>query len=177
MDRRWYGIIIILIIGLSAMYLIVDNSTSVGNAVAVVGDVSVTLPPTFKTGATHVKDTSMYNSDDNIIFVTFIGKGNNALKYYKGNLSTMNNNPNINILDNEDKNNTGIIHYENYKSKYDNINETLVFFEKDNRTLSIKLLNFDNSKDQENVISFIKENIKLDYKQNTNSDEYQQFTI
>ena len=89
----------------------------------------------------------------------------------------MNNNPNINILDNEDKNNTGIIHYENYKSKYDNINETLVFFEKDNRTLSIKLLNFDNSKNQENVISFIKENIKLDYKQNTNSDEYQQFTI
>ena len=34
MDKRWIGIIIILIIGLGCMYLIVDNSTSVGNAVS-----------------------------------------------------------------------------------------------------------------------------------------------
>ena len=178
MDKRWIGILIILIIGLSAMYLIVVNTTSVGNAVAVVGDVSVTLPPSFKTGATHVKDTSMYNPDNNkTIFVNFIGKGDNALKYYKGNLSSMKRDSNINILDNSTKNNTGIIHYENYKSKYGNPNEALVFFEKDNRTLSIKLLRYDDFKDQDKDIEFIIENIKLDYKQHKNSDEYQQFTI
>ena len=61
MDRRWIGILIILIVGLSAMYLIVDNSNTVGNAISVIGDVSVTLPPGYKTGATHATDFSMYN--------------------------------------------------------------------------------------------------------------------
>ena len=49
MDKRWIGIIIILIIGLGCMYIIVDNSNSVGNAVTVISDVTITLPPGYIT--------------------------------------------------------------------------------------------------------------------------------
>ena len=56
MDKRWIGIIIILIAGLGCMYLIVDNSTSVGNAVNVINDVTITLPP----GYINTEDGSNY---------------------------------------------------------------------------------------------------------------------
>ena len=49
MDKRWIGIIIVLLAGLGCMYLVVSNSTSVGNAVSVISDVAVTLPPGYIT--------------------------------------------------------------------------------------------------------------------------------
>ncbi len=54
MDKRWIGILIVLIAGLGCMYLIVSNSNSVGSAVSVINDVTITLPPGYITS----EDTS-----------------------------------------------------------------------------------------------------------------------
>ena len=178
MDTRWIKILIILIIGLSAMYLIVDNSNTVGNAITVIGDVSVTLPPGFKAGDTHATDASMYNPDNNnTIFMEFLGKGNTSLKSYKQNLNSLKSNGNVNILDHSKKDNYYVIHYEDYGSKYDNPKETLIFFEKDNRTLSMRLVKYDSFNTQDKEISFIMDNVKQDFKQNKNTNEYKEFTI
>jgi len=178
MDTRWIKILIILIIGLSAMYLIVDNSDTVGNAISVIGDVSVTLPPGFKAGDAHATDVPMYNPDNNnTIFMEFIGKGNTSLKNYKQSLNSLKSNENVNVLDHSKKDNYYIIHYENYASKFDNKNETLVFFEKCDRTLSMKLMKYDSFDTQDKEISFIIKNLKQDFKQNKNTNEYKEFTI
>ena len=178
MDIRWIKILIILIIGLSAMYLIADNSNSVGNAICVIGDVTVTLPSGFKTGDSHATDVSIYNPDNNnTIFIKFISKGNGALKTYNDTLDSLKHNDNVIILDHSKKDNYYVIHYENYKTKYNNPNETQVFFEKDNRTLSMKLVKYDSFDTQDKEISYIIDNTQLDFKQNKNTNEYKEFTI
>jgi hypothetical protein len=178
MDTRWIKILIILIVGLSAMYLIVDYSNTVGNAITVIGDVSVTLPPGYKAGDTHAKDASMYNpANNNTIFIKFLEKGNNSLKVYKQNLNSLKGNDNVTILDHSKKDNYYVIHYKNYATKYNNPNETLVFFAKDNHTFSMRLVKYDSFDSQDKPISFIIDNIKLDFKQKKNTDESTEFTI
>ena len=178
MDTRWIKILIILIIGLSAMYLIVDHSNTVGNAITVIGDVSVTLPPGYKTGESHATDASIYNPSNNqTIFIEFLGKGDNCLKSYKQNLNSLKSNDNVNIIDHSKKDDYYVIHYENYATKYDNPNETLMFFAKNNRTLSMKLVKYDSFESQDKEISFIIDNVKQDFKQNKNTNDYKEFTI
>ena len=178
MDRRWIGILIILIVGLSAMYLIVDNSNTVVNAISVIGDVSVTLPPGYKTGATHATDFSMYNpSNENTIFVNFLEMGNHSQKYYKKNLTALKNNPDITVYDYSSNGTVHTIHYNDPNSKYKNHNETLVFFEKVNRTLSMRLVKFDSFSDQNDEIPFIMDNVKKDFKQNKANGEFKEFTV
>ena len=178
MDRRWIGIIIILIIGLSAMYLIVDSSNTVGNAIAVIGDVTVSLPPDYKTGATHTTDFSMYNpSNNHTIFVNFLDMGNHSGKYFKNNLTALKNNPDITIYNYSSNGTVHTIQYNNPNSKYSPHNETLVFFEKVNRTFSIKLVKFDNFSDQNDEIEYIMKNVQKDFKQNKADGQFSEFSI
>lgn len=178
MDSRWIKIIIILIIGLSAMYLIVDNSDTVGDAITVIGDVSITLPPGFKTGDTHATDVSMYDpSNNNTVFINYLKAGNHSLKYYKSNLSALKNNPDITIFNHESNGTVHTIQYNNPNSKYENHNETLVFFEKENRTLSMRLVKYDSFNDQDKDISFIVDHTIKDFKQNKAKQEFKEFTI
>ena len=44
MDKRWILIIIIAIIGLSSMYLIVDESMTVGSAITTFSKTTITIP-------------------------------------------------------------------------------------------------------------------------------------
>ena len=177
MDKRWIGIIIILLVGLSAMFLIVESSTTVGHALAVSGDLSITIPQGFKVGETGATHVSMYNQDDNIIFVDYLQKGNKSLEYYENNLTDLKNNPDITILGNSSNGTTYTIKYINPNSKYKTHNETLVFFVAEGRTLSMKLVQYDNFKNQDEHIKFIIDNIKHDYKQNKGTDEFKEFTI
>ena len=165
MDKRWIGIIIILLVGLSAMFLIVESSNTVGHALAVVGDLSVTIPNGFKVGETSANDASMANSEGGTIFLKYISKGKNSLRYFEGNLTDLKNNSNITVLDYSSNGTIHTIKYVNPNSKYENHNETLVFFEKEGRTLSMKLVKYTHFEHQDEDINFIINNIKIDYKQ------------
>ena len=177
MNKKWIGIIIILFLGLIAMYLIVDSSNSVGNSITVIGDMAITLPPHFKTGESSGPMASMSNSEGNIIFINYLKKGGSSLKYYKNNLTSLESNPDITVLNSTSNGTVHTINYINPNSKYENPNETLVFFEKDNRVLSLRLVCYDNFKEQNEDISFIIDNAKHDFKQNKAQPDFEQFTI
>ncbi len=176
MDKRWIGIIVILIIGLFAMYLIVDNSTSVGNACTIVGDESVTVPPGLKIGNTNALSVTLYNpSNNDTIHIKFIGKGDTTLKEYKKCLNALKQNSKVNNIKDEKNNNTYIIHYNNLTSK--DPNEMRVFVAKNNRTISMKFIKYTDTDKQKQDMDFIVKTLKHDYKQNKPTDNYQEFTI
>jgi len=176
MDKRWIGIILILIIGLFSMYLIVDNSTSVGNACTVVGDESVTVPPGLKIGNTDALSATLYNpSNNDTIIIKFIGKGDTAQKEYKNSLNSLKQHSNINIIKHEKNNDTYMIQYENITSK--NPKELQAFVAKDNRTISMKFIKYTDADKQKQDMDFIVKTLKHDYKQNKPTDNYQEFTI
>ena len=176
MDKRWIGILIILIVGLCAMYFIVDYSTTVGNACTVVGDESVTLPPGLKIEDTTALSATLCNPENNdTIIIDFLGKGNTTLKNYKSCLNSLKEDGNINVINHENNNGTYIINYENSSSK--NPKVSIAFTSKDNRTLSMKFIKYTNETKLKQDLDFIVKTLKHDYKQNKATNDYQEFTI
>lgn len=155
MDKRWIIILIILIIGLGCMYLIVDSSPTVGKAVCVVDEMTITLPDGFnilKEKKTEV-DLKQGNNTANI---TIIGLGDNCSKEYKSNLKSLKNNPEIEI-----SNATGnTIIYKNITSDK---KSSITYFVKDNRTISVKMNIYEN---WESDLSFLMDTIQHNFKQN-----------
>ena len=177
MNKRWIGIIVILFIGLTAMYFIVETSDTVGNSISVVGEMTITLPPQFKTGDNSGPQVSMSNDEGNIIFINYLNKGGSSLEYFKTNLTALESNPNITVLNYTSNGTVHTIKYIDPNSKYKNHNETLVFFEKEHRILSMRLVCYDNFKHQDEDISFIIDHAKHDFKQNKNKEDFAQFPI
>ena len=65
MDKRWVLIIIILIIGLGSMYIIVDNSTTVGSAITTFSKTTITIPDGFSVEDTSNSVLELYNKNNN----------------------------------------------------------------------------------------------------------------
>ena len=77
MDKRWILIIIIAIIGLSSMYLIVDNSMTVGSAITTFSKTTITIPEGFSVEDTSNNILTLYNKNNNEkIEIYDFGKGN-----------------------------------------------------------------------------------------------------
>ena len=77
MDKRWILIIIIAIIGLSSMYLIVDNSMTVGSAITTFSKTTITIPEGFSVEDTNNNLVTLYNkNNDERIEIYDFGKGN-----------------------------------------------------------------------------------------------------
>ena len=77
MDKRWILIIIIAIIGLSSMYLIVDNSMTVGSAITTFSKTTITIPEGFSVEDTSNNLLTLYNKNNNEkIEIYDFGKGN-----------------------------------------------------------------------------------------------------
>lgn len=66
MDIRWALIIIILIVGLGSMYLIVDNSNTVGSAIVTFGKTTMTLPDGFSVERTNEFSVELYNKQNRV---------------------------------------------------------------------------------------------------------------
>ena len=92
-------------------------------------------------------------------------------------MTALKNNPDITVYDYSSNGTVHTIHYNDPNSKYKNHNETLVFFEKVNRTLSMRLVKFDSFSDQNDIIFFIMDNVKKDFKQNKANGEFKEFTV
>lgn len=167
MDKRWIGILIVLIAGLGCMYLIVSNSNSVGSAVSVINDVTITLPPGYITS----EDTShmcvLHNKQTNeTIRIRCLDDGADYINEYNNRLKSLNGEDDIDIQKNFTNKTLSMIKYEN-KSSTDKKDITLVFFEKCKHTFSMQFEHFTNETNQEKMMNFIIDTMKYDFKQNT----------
>jgi hypothetical protein len=164
MDKRGIAIIIILIAGLACMYFVVINSTSVGSAVTIVDDVSVTLPQGFKIDVSYTNQAILLDEQTNeTILVKYLSDGNNSLKEYNNEIKAIDKNETLEILDNSSNDTAHTLYCRN--NDQDN-NYSLTYFEKFDRTLLIKMENYDNPKKQNGDLMYIVDNLQPDYKQN-----------
>lgn len=158
MDKRWVGIIIILILGIGAMYLIVDSSPTVGKAVAVASEMTITIPD----GFTLLKDTEqtikLINKQNETINITIIGLGDNASKEFKATLNALEKSDDIEV---QDKNATGNMIF--YKNLTANKECSVTYFVKENRTIELQMTKY---KNWENDWKFVVDTIQHNFKQN-----------
>ena len=160
MDKRWLGILIILIAGLGCMYLIVDSSPTVGKAVSVIDEMTITLPDGFNILKEKKTELDLKKGNDTVN-ITIIGMGNNSLKEYKSQLKLLKNNPEIEIKDTINNETGNIILYKNITSDKE---ISITYFVKDNRTISVKMNMYDN---WETDLNFIVDTTQHNFKQNT----------
>ncbi len=159
MDKRWLGIIIILIAGLGCMYLIVDSSDSVGKAVSVVDEMTITLPDGFNILKEH-KDRLDLKKGNDTLNITIIGLGNNSLKEFNSQLKLLKNDQEVEIKDTV-KNETGnTIIYKNITTDKEN---SITYLVRDNRTISVQMNLYDN---WETDLNFVANTIQHNFKQN-----------
>ena len=165
MDKRWAGIIIILLVGLSCMYLIVTNSTNVGQAVEVVKDVTITLPYEFITTEDGGDFCVFFNKKTNETIRFYCLKNNPThVNQYKNKLTSLEKDENIIIEKNFTNKTLSEIEFKNQTSK-DNQYITVVYFEKCNHTFLMQMEHFTNETSKNNAMDYIIDTIKYDFKQ------------
>ena len=67
MDRRWMGIFIIFLVGVLGLAMIVDTSDTVGQAVTVCNEMTVTIPDGFKLFLSNPTNTTLINNENETI--------------------------------------------------------------------------------------------------------------
>ena len=166
MNIRWIGIILILIAGLGCMYFIVTNSTSVGNAVSVISDVTITLPPGYITSEDGSEFCVLFNKATNeTIRMKCLKDSTNYIKEYNVELKSLEKQSDIIIEKNFTNETLSMIVYEN-QSSVDKKNMTVAYFDKCNHTFSMKFEHFTDEKSKEDAINYIIGHLKYDFKQN-----------
>ena len=161
MDKRWIGILLILIAGLSCMYVIVDNSNSVGNAITVIKDVSIVVPPGLRINGDTSTDVTLLNKDTNeSIYIRCIE--GNPVKEFAKEIKSFENKNNVE-MNNRSNSTAEIIDFENIDTGQ---NTTFVLFEKANHPFIMKMDNYNSKEKQDKEMMFVIDNLKPDYKQN-----------
>ena len=166
MDKRWILIIIIAIIGLSSMYLIVDESMTVGSAITTFSKTTITIPEGFSVEDTSNNIVTLYNKNNNEkIEICDFGKGN-TVKEIKTNITSE-------IL--EEKNLTNITN-RTFKLDHTEINQTILkngsnskvvisYFYKYNHTYSIIMTGYKKLNTTTQDLDCILYTLRPDYKQ------------
>ncbi|MBR4447317.1 hypothetical protein [Methanobrevibacter sp.] len=160
MDKRWFGILVILIAGIACMYLIVDSSTTVGKAVTVADEMTITLPSGFNLLKNKDNFVSLLDHQNHTANITIMGVGDKALKEFNSTLKSFEEDSDIEIKDTKQNSTANIIYYKNLTTdkKY-----TMTYFVKDNRTIELKMDKYKNWEDDWN---FIVDTIQHNFKQN-----------
>lgn len=161
MDKRWLGIIIILIAGLACMYLIVETSSTVGKAVTVVKEMTITLPDGFDLKKNNDKNmVILTNKAKDNLTIKVLGLGNKSLDNFTATLKTLKGENDIEIQDTV-KNSTGDIIF--YKNTTEDKEYSITYFVKDNRTMELKMNKY---QDWEKDWNFIIDTTVHNFKQN-----------
>ena len=158
MDKRWFLILIIIIVGAVCMYFIVDSSPTVGKAVTVADEMTITLPTGFNLLKNDDKNVILIDHQNHTAHIRIIGLGNTTLKEYNAKLDSLKNDSEMEIQE-HGKNGTGYIIF--YKNITSNKEYSMTYFFKDNRTVSLKMGTYDNwQKDWKFIIDTIVHNFK-----------------
>lgn len=168
MDKRWILIIIVLIIGVSSLYLIADNSTSVGNAIASMDKVIVTLPPGFTNFQTQEKSLNIENKyTHEKLYIKSSAEGDHALEKYNSTLKDWESDENIEITNTStmkiDNVTAYIIYYKNSTSG-DSVDYIRAYFYDYDTTFLVTMWNFENNDRGNSNLKFVVENLYPDYK-------------
>lgn len=165
MDKRWIYIIIILIIGISALYVIVSSSNTVGSAIVDVNKFIITLPDDFNIQDNDKEYSILINRNTNAkIVVKDLGKGNFVNERLKNDSDIYHSGDYKEI-----KNKT--FDYEDIKVKTiygigeDNKINSTAYFMKFDHTFNIKTNNFKDIDTIEEKVKFIISTLQRDYKQ------------
>lgn len=165
MDKKWIGIIIILIAGIGCMYLIASNSTTVGSAVSVVNDVTISIPSDFISSEDGANFCVLFDKATNeTVRVRCLEDGSNHTAKYNENLKSLKGDSNIVIGKHFTNDTLSWIDYENLSST-DKRNNTVVYFDKCNHTFLLKLEHFTKDARKEYVVDYIIKNAVFDFKQ------------
>lgn len=168
MDKRWILIIILLIVGCSCMYLIVDSSTTVGDAIYVVNKTVITLPNDFGIGNDAKNSVELIGKhNDEKIYIEDLGKKDVALDSFKQNLSAFSHQSKIKLIKNTTEEINNITTYKIYLQDYttENItNATIAYIYSCNHTFMIKLTGSNQAQIEEDL-NFIVTTIQPDFKQ------------
>lgn len=168
MDKRWIVIFIILIVGISSLYFITDESMKIGKAITTIENVIVTLPTDFRVNADHETSVELINRNtDAKILVELIGQKNKAHQLMKNDLQELKNENVINI-----KNNTqNISNITTYTISYQNlssdspVNYTVNYINKLNKTFIISTYDYNDNVSQMKDLTEIINTLRLDFKQ------------
>ena len=101
MDKRWIGILIILIVGCICMYHIVDTSTTVGNSITVVNKTVVALPNELSIDDSGSNSAKLVNKDTREkVYIEDMGKADIASDSFNKKLKEVEHDSNIQINNN-----------------------------------------------------------------------------
>ncbi len=163
MDKRWIYILIILIIGVSCLFLIAESSTTIGKATVKVGSYICTLPDAYNIEKSGDQYAKLINRKTNErIFVKDLGKGDQIHKNMSERWNSLSNDEryhdvkNITIYDS-----IPAIYYEDYN---DTINQ-ISYATKFNHTILVKCTCFHDNNTVHKDTKFIIDSSAPNYKQ------------
>lgn len=166
MDKRWIYILIILIIGISCLFLIAESSTTIGKATVKVGSYLITIPDSFNIDTTGGNNTHLINRNTHeYIIVEDLGKGDFIDDNMGKKMSDLQNSGKNKVVENItveiDNSSIPTIYYEDYNNTFNQISYTIKY----NHTFSIRSTHFhDNNTLKENT-KFIIDTLSPNYKQ------------
>lgn len=160
MDKRWFGILLIFIIGLGCMYLIVDHSNTVGKALTVCNEMTITIPDGFTLTDERSNSVTLVNHAKEKISIGVSEEGNDTAKTANEEYKNLKQNGELKITKKTDNETQHRIYYKNLTSDKDSV---ITFFEKDNRTIKLKMHQY---KGYEKDIKFIQNTVVHNFKQN-----------
>ncbi len=164
MDKRWILILIIMIIGVSCMYFVIDNSNTVGSAITDVNKSTVTLPDGFsKVDSTSNSVSLSDKNGDESIFLKDLGKKDCANSSFHKKLNSM---PEDIIYTKNTTNVTNnITEYIIYYQDEGNLNNSFSYFYTCNHTFYMNMKGFESVNEMDKVMNFIVTTLQPDYKQ------------
>ena len=166
MDKRWIYIIIILLIGVTALFFIVESSTTLGSAETYVHKFTTTIPPSFNIDESGKEYTVLINiNTGEIIDIRDLGKGDLIESEMYNKTLLLNENPNVTSIKKVtyDLNGTKLptIAYNTTKNTINQIS----YFQKYNHTFVITAKNFQDRDYMDHNLEYILNTLKPDLKQ------------
>ena len=142
------------------MYLIVDSSTTVGKAITVVNEMTVTIPDGFDIASKTDETVNLINNNNETINITIICMGNQTMNEFNSAVNSIEQSDDLELKNKEKTEKGNIVYYKNITS---NKEYSKTYFVKENRTIE---LNMDKYKNWENDQKFIIDTVTHNFKQN-----------
>ena len=167
MDKRWILIIIILLVGISALYFSAIESNGVGNAVTTIQNVVVTVPAEDMIGRTTDTSLELVGRENNeTMNITLIREKDVAFDLMQSDLKNIKKSNALNV-ENDTQDFNGkigyVIKYQEIKEDT-TLNHTVAYVNKLNKAFIIDSYGYDDADKQVKDLTYIIDTLKLDFK-------------
>ena len=167
MDKRWILIIIILIAGVSVLYVIANESVEIGKAITTIDNVIITLPDNFKITDQDKTSVEMTNrNSDERISIELIKEKNKAKELMDNHLRDLKYENVINIENSTENISNFTVYSINYQNMSSDtpVNYSLNYLDKLNKTFIITTSNYNDTNSQLNDLTQVIKTLRIDFK-------------